>query len=66
MQALLREHAELDIDGPGVLLREHLDCIEALEADARIDLDVRAHELGAGDDRLRQRAPGTRGRCPPP
>src|SRR5271167_4904981 len=44
---LLRENAQFDIHGPGVVARELLDRFETDHSDARIDLDMRAHVHGA-------------------
>ena len=55
-QAFLREHAELQVDRPGVFLDERQHAFEPAQADARIDLDMGAHMGGALQDRLLQRA----------
>ena len=57
-QAFLREHADLDVERPLVGGRQSPDGVKALQADAWIDLDVRAHQLRAANDRLLERANG--------
>ena len=42
-EPLLGEHAELEIDGPRVVLRELLHRLEAAQARVRVHLDVGAH-----------------------
>ena len=59
-QSLLRKHANLQIDRPGIFLDQRQDAFEAAQADARIDLQMRAHMSGALQDRLFQRAGGAR------
>ena len=59
-QALLRKHADLQVDRPGVVPLQALNGCEAFQSDARIDLDMRAHARGALHDRLLQRAPAAR------
>ena len=55
-QPLLRKHAKFEIDRPGEIAFQFCDRIEALEADARIDLDMGPHPRGALHDRLLQGA----------
>ena len=57
-EAFLREDADLQIERPGVVALQAAQHVETLEPDARIDLDVGAHELRAGEDRLLQGAAG--------
>ncbi len=59
-QSLLREDADLEVERPGVVALEAAQHVKTLEADARVDLDVGAHELRAREDRLLQRAPRAR------
>jgi hypothetical protein len=59
-QPLLRKDADFKVDGPGIVLNEWLHPLEAPQPDDRIDLQMRAHVGGALQDRLLQRARGTR------
>jgi hypothetical protein len=59
-QAFLRKYAELEIDRPGVVALQALEGREGAEADARIDLDMRADAHGSLQDRLDQGLLGTR------
>ena len=55
--AFLQENAELEIDAPGVILRELLERIDALQPDIGIDLHMGAHGGAAmGDRSLKRRA----------
>ena len=42
-EAFLREHADLDVDRPFVVVDQRLNAVEAAHADAGIDLKLRAH-----------------------
>ena len=55
-QALLREHADLEVERPGVIALEGAYGVEAVEADARVDLDMGAHARRALDDGFLQGA----------
>ena len=57
-QAFLREHADLEVDGPGEIARELADGAEPFQADARVHLDMGAHVHGAAGDSPLQRATG--------
>ena len=57
-QTFLRKHADFDVDRPGVVAPEPPHGLKSVEADARIDLDMRAHARGALQDRFFQRAAG--------
>ena len=57
-QPLLREHAHLEIDRPGVIATQSLDRFEAAHLNAAIQLQMRAHPRGAVFDALLQRAAG--------
>ncbi len=46
-EALLRHHAELDVDRPLVLVDQRLHALDPAHPDQRIDLDMRAHARGA-------------------
>ena len=56
-QTFLREHADLKVDSPGIFLDERHHAFKAAQADAGIDLDMRAHVGGALEDRFFERAP---------
>src|ERR1044072_1535781 len=56
-QAFLREYTDFEIDGPCVIALEPAHRVEAFQADARIDFDVRAHAHRALHDRFLQSAP---------
>src|SRR5690349_11553522 len=58
--AFLEEHADLEIDAPGVVLREAPDRIEAAKSDIRIDFHVRAHVHDAVQDGMLQRLASAR------
>ena len=64
-QTFLREHADLQVDRPGIFLDQRQHAFEPAQADAGIDLEMRAHMGGALQDRLLKRAP-PRGRGHPP
>src|SRR5690606_5386950 len=51
-QALLRKHADLDVDRPRVVPLELPDRLEASQPGARIDIDMGAHPRRSLDDRL--------------
>ena len=51
-EPFLRKHADLEVHRPAVRVGEPLDRVEPGEADAGVDLDVRAHMRRAVDDRL--------------
>ena len=55
-QAFLREHADLEVERPGVIALERAYGVKAVEPDARIDLDMGAHARRALDDGFLQRA----------
>src|SRR4029077_11877356 len=55
-QHFLRKHTDLQIDRPGILALEAANCVEAAQADAWIDFDMRAHARRPVDDRFLQRA----------
>ena len=57
-QALLRHHAELEVDRPFVFLDERLHALEAAQADQRVDLDMRAHARRAVLDASFERLAG--------
>ncbi len=59
-QPLLRKDADFKVDGPGIVLDERQHALEAAQPDDRIDLQMGAHVGGALEDRLLQRARGTR------
>src|SRR5262249_12950533 len=48
------------VDGPGIVLSERAHSLEAAQPDDRVDLQMGAHVCGALEDRLLQRALGTR------
>ena len=54
-EALLRHHAELDVDRPLVFVDQRLHALEPAHADQRIDLDMRAHARRAVLDAALQR-----------
>ena len=56
-QTFLREHADLQVDRPGIFLDERHHAFEPAQADAGIDFEMRAHMGGALQDRLFERAP---------
>ena len=49
-QALLRKHADREIERPGIVALQRLDRLVAAQANARIDLDMGAHPRGAMHD----------------
>ncbi len=57
-EAFLREHADLQVDRPGIFLDQRQHAFEAAQPDARIDFKMRAHMRRALQDRLFQRARG--------
>ena len=57
-QALLREDADLDVDRPLVFVDQRQHAFEPAQADAGIDLELRAHVRRAVQDRLLERAHG--------
>src|SRR5262249_38863775 len=59
-QSLLWKDADFKVDGPGIVLNERAHPLEAAQPDDRVDLQVGAHVRGALEDRLLQRARGTR------
>ena len=54
-QALLREDADLEVDRPLVLLDQRPHAFQPAQADAGIDLELRAHVRRAVEDRPLQR-----------
>ena len=59
-QTLLREHAHLNVDRPGVVAPQRIDRLEAAHLHAAIELQMRAHPCRAVTDAFLQRAAGTR------
>ena len=57
-QPLLREHAHLDVDRPGVVAPQRLDRLEAAHLHAAVQFQMRAHPRRAVLDALLQRAAG--------
>ena len=57
-ETLLREHADLEIDRPGILLHQRQHAFEPAQPDAGIDFKMRAHVGRALQDRLLERAHG--------
>ena len=51
-QALLRHHADFEIDGPAVLVDQLLHALETAQADAGVHLDMGAHPRRAVRDRV--------------
>ena len=49
-QALLRKHADREIERPGIVALQRLDRLETAQADAWIDLDMGAHPGGTVHD----------------
>ena len=54
-QSLLRKDADLHIDRPGILLDQRPHALEPSEADAGIDLELRAHMCRAVEDAALER-----------
>ena len=53
-EAFLRKHAQTEIDRPGIIALQRLQRRKTAQPDARVDLDMRAHPRGAGDNRAVQ------------
>ncbi|MFK4498202.1 hypothetical protein ABIF86_002493 [Bradyrhizobium japonicum] len=49
-QAFLREDAEGEVDGPGIVALQRLDGLEAAQGNARVDLDMGPHARRAVHD----------------
>ncbi len=58
--AFLDEHAQIQIDRPGIVLRQLLQRLEAFHADIGVDLDMGAHMGDAVDQQGFQRGFGAR------
>jgi hypothetical protein len=59
-ETFLGKYADVDVDCKGVLVHERCHAVEAAQADARIDFDVRAHVRRALQDRALERARAAR------
>ena len=58
-QSFLREHADFDIDRPGVVAPQCLDRLEAAHLHTAVEFQMRAHPRGTVLDAFLERAAGT-------